>query len=201
MISTSIAADAEPPSSLATLEEKTPHIQGEQLNYIRAVPNPDLTGAATTRSFGGAKPNISQSLIQVFGALTLIVVLILACAWLAKKLKLAGGASGANIRTLSVLPVGRKEKVMLIESCGKTMLIGVSSAAINTLHVFDAPSSLVDNGSPEEVSIDNQDQVSKQDSQNNFSQHPSARDKSSIKNAPQDFSHFLKAVLAGRGND
>ena len=85
---------------------------------------------------GDQTDHLAYSLLQVVGALVLIVSLILVMAWLAQRLKLAG-AGTAQIKALSVLPLGRKEKVVLLESGGTKLLIGVTPSNVNVLHVIE----------------------------------------------------------------
>lgn len=84
-------------------------------------------------------PNSSDQLIQVTLALALVVGLIYGVAWLIKRNKGFSPTSGIPMKTLSVLPMGVKEKIILIEVGGKQILLGMTPSNINTLATFDEP--------------------------------------------------------------
>ena len=95
------------------------------------------TGWAQVSTGSQAAPNVGQSLFQVFGALIFIITLIFFAAWVASRFKLIHGASGQRILTLAATPLGRKEKLVLAQACGKTLLLGVTTSTINVLHVYE----------------------------------------------------------------
>lgn len=68
--------------------------------------------------------------------LGLIIALILVLAWLAKR---AGGIKtmgGRDIRVLSAMPVGSRERIALIEVKGKQIVVGLTTNSVNHLHTF-----------------------------------------------------------------
>lgn len=88
---------------------------------------------AVTTAGGEAAGN----LLQVTLGLAAVLGLIFAAAWAVKRYSvLPGGASGA-IRVISVLPMGQREKVVLVQVGEKQLLLGVSPGRISTLHVLD----------------------------------------------------------------
>ncbi len=92
--------------------------------------------AADEGTAQAAVPSLGAALLQVGGALALIIGLILAAAWLAKKTNVLGHYQQGRMKTLAMLPLGRKEKVALIEVCGQTFLIGIAQNQITLLHHF-----------------------------------------------------------------
>jgi flagellar protein FliO/FliZ len=84
-------------------------------------------------------PDTSDQLIQVTLALALVVGIIYGAAWLFKRSKVLTPSSGIPMRTLSVLPMGVKEKIILVEVGGKQLLLGMTPHQINTLATFDEP--------------------------------------------------------------
>jgi flagellar protein FliO/FliZ len=84
-------------------------------------------------------PDTSDQLIQVTLALALVVGLIYGAAWLFKRTKGLAPSSGIPMKTLSVLPMGVKEKIILVEVGGKQLLLGMTPHQINTLATFDEP--------------------------------------------------------------
>lgn len=161
--------------------------------------------SAVQADVGGtqATPLVSQ-LFQVFGALLFIILLILGAAWLAKNLKINGGASGQKITALSVLPLGRKEKVILIESCGEKILLGVTASAVNAIHVFDKTkeSELVDNHAIRAV-IEEKEPQPHADGKHKFIDDGESKqvEHDHTKKAKVEFSNFLKAVMSGKKSE
>jgi flagellar protein FliO/FliZ len=84
-------------------------------------------------------PDTSDQLIQVTLALALVVGLIYGAAWLFKRSKGLSPSSGIPMKTLAVLPMGVKEKIILVEVGGKQLLLGMTPHQINTLATFDEP--------------------------------------------------------------
>ena len=69
--------------------------------------------------------------------LMLVVGLILLLAWMAKRLGGARFGQQGSVRLLSALPVGNREKIVLVQAGDKFLLLGVTPSQVNTLHVFD----------------------------------------------------------------
>ena len=79
------------------------------------------------------------AMVEMLLWLAVVVAFILVCAWAYRRL--SGGmlsVSGA-IRVRSVISVGNRERIALIEVGDKQLLVGVCPGQINTLHVFDEP--------------------------------------------------------------
>lgn len=84
-------------------------------------------------------PDTTDQLIHVTLALALVVGLIYGAAWLIKRSKGFAPSTGIPMKTLSVLPMGVKEKIILVEVGGKQILLGMTPSNINTLATFDEP--------------------------------------------------------------
>ena len=67
-------------------------------------------------------PNSQDQLIQVTLALAAVLVLIYALAWFIKRSRGLQGMSQLHIKTVAVMPMGVKEKIVLIEIAGKQIL-------------------------------------------------------------------------------
>jgi flagellar biosynthetic protein FliO len=74
-------------------------------------------------------------LIMLFG----IVCLILGLAWFVKRFGGFNMTGGRDMRVLSTVPLGARERVALIDVKGQQFLIGVTTQNINHLHTFDEP--------------------------------------------------------------
>lgn len=89
-----------------------------------------------------AEPAVTKpgaAMLQTLLGLALVIGLIFALAWLSKRL---GGALPGNskiMKILAVLPVGPREKIVLVEVGGQQMMLGVTPGQINTLQIFAEP--------------------------------------------------------------
>jgi flagellar protein FliO/FliZ len=79
------------------------------------------------------------TLAGMFGSLLLVIGLILLCAWLLKRMGGLQSGGGGLLKVRASLSVGLKERVVLVEAGGETLLLGVSPGGVNCLHRFDAP--------------------------------------------------------------
>ena len=79
------------------------------------------------------------SLAQVTFALLLVLVAILAIAWLARRMRGFGNRVGDAIDVLADVPLGQKERAVLLKVGHKQILIGVAPGRVNTLHVLEEP--------------------------------------------------------------
>ncbi len=71
--------------------------------------------------------------------LIFVVALILLLAWILKKLGHGGGVHSKNMRTIATLPVGARERAVLVQVGEQQILLGVAPGRVNCLHVFDTP--------------------------------------------------------------
>lgn len=86
-----------------------------------------------------AIPSTSDQLIQVTIALSVVLLVIYGLAWILKRNKGLTGLDKMPMKTLAILPMGVKEKLVLIEIGDKQILLGMTAANINTLATFDEP--------------------------------------------------------------
>ena len=124
----------------------------------------------------------TAALVQVLGGLILVLAAIFGAAWLAKKLRLAGTPHANGIRVLSHLPLSRKEKLVLIETCGKKMLLGVASGSVNVLQTFDISET-------EDTTV-----------LSNLHLSPKNEASEALAEKPRDFSSFLQAMLSNKAS-
>lgn len=81
----------------------------------------------------------NQDYVKVFLMLILIVGLIFACAWIVRRMSGGIGVNQRHIQVLSVMPLGTREKLMIIKAADEYLLIGITPNGINTLHRYDEP--------------------------------------------------------------
>lgn len=88
---------------------------------------------------GGSSDYLKLSLTLIF-----IVGLILACGWLVRRMSGGAGFNHRHMKVLSVLPLGSREKLMLVKAGEEYLLLGVTPHSINTLHRYDEPVDLAE---------------------------------------------------------
>ncbi len=100
--------------------------------------NTESTAAAVSRE-GVQAVTGAGAIAQVAFWLLVVVAVIVASAWLLRRVSGQHFAGGNNMRVLSTLAVGSRDRIALVQVGQQQLLIGVSPGRINTLHVFDEP--------------------------------------------------------------
>ena len=77
---------------------------------------------------------------QMVLGLGMVLAVIFALAWLAKRFNVNGTGTGAGMRVVGALALGPKEKLLLVEVDGKRLLLGVTAQQISLLQTSDATS-------------------------------------------------------------
>lgn len=95
---------------------------------------------------GGSGPDNLASLLTLGLGLIAVIAIIFVCAWLVKRMNGLSGMNNKAMRIVSVMSVGARERIALIEVGGTQMVVGITPSAIRTLHVFDEP--VVQDGQP-----------------------------------------------------
>ena len=95
--------------------------------------------SAATPAANGVAMSPTQDYLKVIVALVFIVGLIFACAWLIRRMSGGVGMNHKHLKILSVLPLGTREKLMIIQAADEYLLLGVPPQGISTLHRFDEP--------------------------------------------------------------
>lgn len=98
-----------------------------------------LAQAETAPVLAAPMTSSQDQLIQVCLALMIVLALIYALAWFVKRKQGGGGMGTLAMKTVAVLPMGVKEKIILVEVGGKQILLGMTPTNINTLATFDEP--------------------------------------------------------------
>src|SRR6478752_3618015 len=107
-----------------------------------------LAQEAPSRPFGAPSvsattaPSGIASLGQVTLALGLVLALIFVAAWLMRRLRGFGKTATGALDIIAELPVGQKERAVLIRVGTQQVLIGVAPGRVTTLHVLDEPVSV-----------------------------------------------------------
>ncbi|GGE58472.1 hypothetical protein GCM10011533_08750 [Streptosporangium jomthongense] len=100
------------------------------------------SAAATT---GGNAPDTLGTLLSLGAGLLAVIAIIYGCAWIIRRMNGMTGMNNNAIKVVSVMAIGARERIALIEVGGQQILLGITPSAIRTLQVFEEP--VVDAGS------------------------------------------------------
>ena len=81
----------------------------------------------------------SRHLLSVTLGLLVIVGLIFGLSWLVKRFAQGAFAGNQHLRVLATLPLGTRERLLLVDAAGQSILLGVTATSITSLHVFSSP--------------------------------------------------------------
>ncbi len=120
--------------------------QAPATNTIEANNSAAQAPLTTNSSASAPKPNLppqttssASQLASLLGGLVLILVLIYGLSWFVKRFSQGGFMQNPSMKIVSSMPLGTRERLMLVDVGGKQLLLGVTATQINTLHVFDEP--------------------------------------------------------------
>ncbi|MDE2448927.1 MAG: flagellar biosynthetic protein FliO [Gammaproteobacteria bacterium] len=99
------------------------------MNHLFAAPH-----AAST-----AAPVGASGLASVTFALLVVLAAIFAVAWLARRVRGIGNRVGNAIDVLADVPLGPKERAVLLKVGNEQVLIGVAPGRVSALHVLREP--------------------------------------------------------------
>lgn len=86
-----------------------------------------------------AAPSSQLDLATTLGSLLLVIGLILFLAWLLKRMRVPVFGQSNGLSVVKQLPVGTKERVMIIQAGEQQYLIGVTSQSIQLLAQLEQP--------------------------------------------------------------
>ena len=86
-----------------------------------------------------AQSSIAGQVAQLALGLLFVVGLIFLLGYLMRRVGPLSGQGGQHIRVLSSLPLGPRDRLILVDVAGKQLLLGASPGRISTLHTFDEP--------------------------------------------------------------
>ena len=91
-------------------------------------------------STGSAAPVVSAGgLLSVTLALLAVLAAIFALAWLARRMRMNGSRAGNALQILASMPLGPKERAVLVKVGEAQILLGVAPGQVNALHVLAQP--------------------------------------------------------------
>lgn len=86
-----------------------------------------------------AAPSSQLDLATTFGSLLFVIALILLLAWLLKRMRVPALGRQKGLNIIKQLPVGTRERVMIIQAGEDQYLIGVTTQSIQLLAKLDNP--------------------------------------------------------------
>ncbi len=84
-----------------------------------------------------AAPGSAGGLLRVTLALIVVLGAVLAAAWLARRVRAGRGTDGATLEIMAQLPLGARERAVLIRVGARELLLGVAPGNVRTLHVLE----------------------------------------------------------------
>lgn len=84
-------------------------------------------------------PDTLGTIVSLGLGLVAVIAVIYGCAWIIRRMNGMTGMNNNAIKVVSVMAIGTRERIALIEVGGQQILLGVTPSAIRTLHVFDEP--------------------------------------------------------------
>ena len=130
---TEVAVQTAPPVSANSTKEKQNFSYLSSENFTTKLNNEHNR----ENSAGGSALSVSLGLL-------FILLLIFSLAWLLKKMGYSNHTGQGQLKIVAMLNLGPKEKIALIQVGKQQLLVGMTAAQINTLHVLDEPLSISD---------------------------------------------------------
>ncbi len=93
-----------------------------------------------------AAPGAIGTFVSLGVGLVIVVALIYGSAWVIRRMNGMTGMNNGAIKVVSVMALGARERIALIEVGGQQILLGITPSTVRTLHVFDEP--IVEAGNP-----------------------------------------------------
>ena len=87
-------------------------------------------------------PFSTESLLRMFGGLLLVLILVVCLIWGLKKFRYLPAGSGGSIQLIGTLPLGQREKVVVVQLGDEQLVLGVSAGRIDCLHALKNPISI-----------------------------------------------------------
>lgn len=91
-------------------------------------------------------PDTLGTMVSLGIGLIAVIAIIYGCAWIIRRMNGMTGMNNDAIKVVSVMALGARERLALIEVGGQQILLGITPTAIRTLHVFEEP--VVDANNP-----------------------------------------------------
>lgn len=84
-------------------------------------------------------PDTLATMLSLGGGLLAVIAIIYGCAWIIRRMNGMTGMNNQAIKVVSVMALGARERIALIDVGGQQILVGITPSSINTLQVFEQP--------------------------------------------------------------
>ncbi len=128
-------AQTEPQSALEVAASAT-------ANSSTGTAKPDKTPSvlpSTSPAYASGQPGTASHLLNVTLALIFVVAVIFVASWFVRRLGAGGFNHNSQMKIVSALSLGTREKLILLDVAGKQLLLGVTASQISCLHEFSEP--------------------------------------------------------------
>lgn len=103
-----------------------------------------LVAAAAGKAAAGTTPSsavLGAQVVQTLLGLLLVIALIFALAWVARRLQhqVPSGNNNDVIQLLATRPLGPRERLLLVQVGKEQVLLGLTPGSIEALHVLQEP--------------------------------------------------------------
>jgi flagellar protein FliO/FliZ len=99
--------------------------------------NAALSAEAVRPGFVPPPPAVSSgNLLQISLSLLLVLIAIIAVAWLLRRMNLAGQGAGTLLKVIGSVAIGQRERITLVEVGDTWLVVGVGPGQIRTLHTL-----------------------------------------------------------------
>lgn len=140
VISTTVASTTTSSTTGAASDQQLQAPSGVAvINQPAALANTSQQQPQSPQNTTAAPIGSGRHLVSVSVALLGIILLIFAISWFLKRFGQGGFTQNQHIKILAVLPLGTRERIVLIDAAGQQLLLGLTASTINTLHVFNEP--------------------------------------------------------------
>ena len=80
-----------------------------------------------------------SDVIGAFGSLALVVIALLALVWFMRRLRQVQAPSRAGVNVVAQIPVGMKERLLVVQVEDQKLLVGCTPSSMQTLHQWSSP--------------------------------------------------------------
>ncbi len=106
--------------------------------FLFAVALPAAAFGSEAAGYQGSQVISLGGLLQMATGLVLVLLLIFAAAWFAKRFGRFQGVSTDRLRLMGGVHLGNRERIILLQAEDVRLVVGVSPGCIRTLHVLPA---------------------------------------------------------------
>jgi flagellar protein FliO/FliZ len=141
LASTLLASAVLPLTALAEQPASTPVPAASSAPAVAATPAPAASMPTAPAAIPASPARLPQaapgpsagSLVQTIFALVLVLALLAALAWAAKRYGPRVAGNSANLRMIGALNIGGRERIMVIEVGDQWIVVGASPGRVNAL--------------------------------------------------------------------